>query len=100
MAVRLKKVEGLQQIPIIFLINQDESVQNYNITNNDNFNKIIINEIAKMRTLKKQNEIEIYDLKNCYMLHNLKIKTNILLLVCSKIGNFSISIKKRLNAIT
>lgn len=26
--------------------------------------KIIINEIAKMRTLKKQNEIEIYDLKN------------------------------------
>ena len=41
MAVRLKKVEGLQQIPIIFLINQDESVQNYNITNNDNFNKIL-----------------------------------------------------------
>lgn len=26
--------------------------------------KIIINEIAKMRTLKKQNEIELYDLKN------------------------------------
>jgi len=41
MAVRFKKVEGLQQIPIIFLINQDESVQNYNITNNDNFNKIL-----------------------------------------------------------
>ncbi len=41
MAVRLKKVEGLQQIPIIFLINQAESVQNYNITNNDNFNKIL-----------------------------------------------------------
>lgn len=41
MAVRLKKIEGLQQIPIIFLINQDESVQNYNITNNDNFNKIL-----------------------------------------------------------
>lgn len=40
MAARLKKIEGLQKIPIIFLVNQDESAQHYS-TNDDNSNKVL-----------------------------------------------------------
>ena len=40
MAGRLKKIEGLQSLPIIFLVNQGESVQHYNI-NSDNSHKIL-----------------------------------------------------------
>ena len=40
MAARLKKVEGLQKIPIIFLVNQDEPAQHYS-TNDDNSNKVL-----------------------------------------------------------
>lgn len=40
MATRLRKIKGLKFLPIAFLVDQGESIENYNITNDD-FTKVI-----------------------------------------------------------
>ncbi len=40
MSVRLRKISGLNQLPIMFLVDQGESIENYYITNDD-FTKVI-----------------------------------------------------------